>query len=92
MKRFISILTLIATLGFVLPTPVEAAKPKKHKTSHVASKKKSVVVPHRAPAPVIPRVGRNSYSNRSGPVVVYPADRRAPVAPRRSWFSFLFRL
>ena len=86
MKRFISILTLIATLGFVLPTPVEAARPKKHKTSHVSSRHKPVVVAHRAPAPVIPRVGRSYYSNRSGPVVVYPSR------PRRSLFSFMIHL
>ena len=87
MKRFISILTLIATLGFVLPTPAEAARPKhKSKTVHVARKSKPVVVAHRAPARVTPRVGRSYYSNRSGPVVVYPGR------PRRSLFSFLIRL
>jgi hypothetical protein len=87
MKRFISIITLIATLGFVLPTPVEAARPKhKPKAAHVVRKSKPVIVAHRAPARVIPRAGRSYYSHRYGPVVVHPAR------PRRSLFSVLFRL
>ena len=101
MKRIFTILTLLATLGFVMPTTVEA-KSKKHKskTSHSSShnKKPGVVAQRSAPGPSYvarpgpSRPGMSYYSNRRGPVTIYPAPRRPYDGPRRSLFSLLFRL
>lgn len=101
MKRFLSIITLITTLGFVLPTSAEAAKHKtKHKKSgHSNSQpqqrlQQQLIAPQQRSAPSpSPRHSNGPifYSNRHGPVVIQRVPRRAPVGPRRSLLEFLLR-
>lgn len=90
MKRFISILTLFATLGFALPTPADARdKDRDRDRGDRDGPRKSVVVKKR-PVVVARPTARFHYSNRHGPVVVHPPVRRHH--PRRGLFDFFIRL
>lgn len=92
MKRFISILTLLATLGFALPTPADARGKDRDRDrgDRDGGPQRSAVVKKKRPVVVSRPTGRFYYSNRSGPVVVHPPVRRHH--PRRGLFDFLIRL